>query len=98
MILAAVAHLAEDAGGGFDPYTLLASTGLPGVVIILLITGRLRTSSEVERLESDNDTLRTVVTQKDDLIAALNKTIADRAIPALTRSAIALERLSEHKP
>ena len=96
--LTAAAVLAAEAGSSFDPLQMLASAGLPGVVILLLITGKLRTESEVKRLEADNERLHGIIATKDELIAALNSSIVDRAIPALTTSTHVLERLSTTRP
>lgn len=98
MLVAAGTHVllavADAVGSGFDPLTLLASTGIPGVVIILLITGKLRTESEVKRLEGENDRKDIVIAQKDEQIQRLQAGIVDQAIPVLTRSTELLGRIT----
>jgi len=90
-----VVGAAADAGGSsFDPLTLLASTGIPGVVIVLLITGKLRTESEVKRLEGENDRKDIVIAQKDEQIQRLQAGIVDQAIPVITRSTELLARFT----
>jgi len=91
------ARLLADAGGGasFDPYTLIASTGIPGIVVVLLISGKLRTESEVKRLVSENERKDTVIRQKDEQIVSLQQGIVEQAIPVLTRSTSLLEKLAE---
>lgn len=82
-------------GDNFDPVQLLLNTGIPGIVVVLLITGRLRTQAEVERLEADNARKDAVIASKDELISSLQAGINDKAIPALTMSTRALERIAD---
>jgi hypothetical protein len=97
MMLNAGLRLLADAGGGasFDPYSVLASTGISGIVVVLLISGKLRTESEVKRLVSENERKDTVIKQKDEQIVSLQAGIVEQAIPVLTRSTSLLEKLAE---
>jgi hypothetical protein len=97
MMFSAGLRLLADAGVGasFDPYNLLASTGITGTVIALLISGKLRTESEVKRLVSENERKDVVIKQKDEQIVSLQAGIVDQAIPVLTRSTSLLEKLAE---
>lgn len=95
MFLTPVALLASPAAisvglaatnNGFDPWTLIGSVITPVIVVFLLITGKLRTGAEAERIIADNADLRA---QNQALQAGL----VDRVIPALTRSTLVLEGL-----
>lgn len=95
-MLASLYWVAADTVPSFDPYTLLASAGIPGVVVLLLITGKLRTEAEVNRLVAENSRKDLVIAQKDEQIQSLQRGIVDQAIPALTRSTLLMETLTEN--
>lgn len=61
-----------------DPIPWLVNYGVAGVVILLLVTGQLRTKSEVGALEKR-------VTQQDDIIKA-----KDIALEALTNQLVSI--------
>lgn len=78
-----------------DPFTYLTGLGFPGIVIGLLITGQLRTKSEAERLIEENRRKDEIIIAKDRQLEALQASIVDKAIPALTRSTQVLESLQK---
>lgn len=80
--------------GGFDVSSLIGASITPAIVIVLLLLGKLRTEPEVRRLEGENTLLRKQVSDKDAQMLLLQGGLADRAIPALTRSTLVLEALS----
>lgn len=87
--------VADAAGGaGADPFTYLTGLGFPGIIIGLLLTGQLRTKTEVERLIAENEHKDGIITAKDNQIKELQVSIADKAIPALVESARVLQNLS----
>lgn len=84
---AAVSFVAETVSDtGFDPWTLIGSVVTPVIVVVLLLTGKLRTGAETDRILADNTALRAQVD-------ALQAGLVDRVIPALTRSTLVLEGL-----
>lgn len=86
--VAGVAVLTDAASSaGFDPISIIGTVLTPTIVIILLLTGKLHTDSEVKRLED-------AVTAKDAQLAALQSGLTDRVIPALTRATLVLETVS----
>jgi hypothetical protein len=89
-----MAELLAAPAGTLDPLTLLTNLGFPGVVILLLVVGKLRTEGEVKRLESEAARKDQIIAQKDETILKLQAGLVDQAIPALTRSTQVRERLA----
>ena len=69
-----------------DPFTWLINLGVAGIVIVLLITGKLRTGKEVEYLLEE-------MAAKDELIKAFQTQLMGQTLPALTRSTQVLEAI-----
>lgn len=69
-----------------DPFTWLINLGVAGIVIVLLITGKLRTGKEVEYLLTE-------IAAKDELIKAFQTQLMGQTLPALTRSTQVLEAI-----
>lgn len=78
-----------------DPMAWLINLGVAGVVIILLVTGRLRTKSEVDNLTKENERKDVLIDSKDAQIAALQDAIINKTIPAIAESARVLEVLPQ---
>lgn len=74
-----------------DPVAWLVNLGVAGIVIVLLVTGRLRTGKEVEHLLEE-------IAAKDQIISAFQAQLTGHTLPALARSAQVLEAIptSEH--
>jgi hypothetical protein len=80
-------------GGISDPLTWLVNLGVAGIVIILLVTGQLRTKAEVEHLQRENERKDKLLDAKDGQIAAMQAVITDKTLPALSRSTQVLEAI-----
>jgi len=78
--------LADATGGSADPVAWLINYGVAGIVIALLVTGQLRTKSEVKGLESQ-------IAAKDKVIDAFQAQLTGHTLPALTQSARVLEAI-----
>lgn len=74
------------ASAATDPFTWLINVGVAGVVIVLLVTGQLRTKAEVSQLERQ-------IEAKDALIEAFQAQLTANTLPALERSAQVFEAL-----
>jgi len=93
--LTASAIIAADSGsGGVDVSSLLGTAVTPVLVILLLLTGKLRTENEVKNRDETIANLRQQIHDKDAQLGALQAGVVDKAIPALTRTALVLEKLS----
>lgn len=73
-----------------DPIALLINYGVAGIVIVLFITGQIRTKSEVAGLEKQ-------LKEKDDMIQAFTNQLSGNTLPALTRSAQVLEAIPSNE-
>jgi hypothetical protein len=67
-----------------DPLGWLVNIGVAGIVIILLVTGQLRTKSEVMHLLDE-------IAAKDKAIDAIQNQIMSQALPALANSTRVIE-------
>jgi hypothetical protein len=81
---------AADTASSFDPISLVTSTVTPGIVILLLVTGKLRTQSEVNRLEEEGARKDEIVEAQRQTIAAQHQALVDKVVPALTLATAAL--------
>lgn len=85
MLTVAMAFLwASD--GTTDPLTWLVNYGVAGIVILLLVTGQLRTKSEVNQLERQ-------LAARDNIIEALQSNLTRHTLPALASSTRVLEAI-----
>lgn len=66
-----LAPVAADAPSGSDPVSWLINYGVAGVIIILLVTGQLRTKAEVEGLKAELIKKDESITAKDAALTAL---------------------------
>ena len=69
-----------------DPLAWLVNLGVAGVVIVLLVTGQLRTKAEVENLKEE-------IAAKDKVIEAFQLQLTGHTLPALAQSARVLEAI-----
>lgn len=67
-----------------DPITWLINLGVAGIVIVLLITGQLRTKAEVDHLLSE-------IAAKDRVIEAVQTQLLSNTLPALAHSTRVME-------
>lgn len=92
---AGVAGLAAAAGAvDFQPYSLIGTVLTPVIVVALLIMGKLRTEGEVKRVEASCARLEALLDRKDEQLQVLQRSVDERAIPALTRAALILESVA----
>lgn len=80
----AAVFVADATNAWSDPAGLIGTFITPVIVVLLLVTDRLHTHGDYVRLLGDRDAERE---ERKRLQTAMN----DRAIPALTRSTLALE-------
>jgi hypothetical protein len=78
--------IALDTGPTTDPLAWLVNLGVAGIVIVLLVTGKLRTGKEVDHLLEE-------IAAKDQVIAAFQLQLTGTTLPALARSAQVLEAI-----
>lgn len=69
-----------------DPVAWLVNYGVAGIVIVLLVTGQLRTKTEVTLLERQ-------MAQKDRVIEAFQQQLTSHTLPALAESTRVLEAI-----
>ncbi len=75
------------AADSFDPVSLIGTAVTPVVVVLLLVTGWLRTRSEAERLEKALQDAQDDADEARAQHAALVTKLVNDIVPALTRSA-----------
>ena len=90
----AVVLAAETTGTGFDISSIIGTVVTPVVVLMLLIMGKLRTENEIKNRDETIAILRQQVKDKDAQLDRLQEGLVDKAIPALTRAALILEKIS----
>ena len=67
-----------------DPLVWLVNLGVAGIVIVLLVTGQLRTKSEVDHLLAE-------IAAKDRVIDAVQTQLLGQTLPALAQSTRVIE-------
>lgn len=77
-----------------DPVSWLINLGTAGVMLILFITGKVRSGKESESLEGRLAVKDRIIEQKDAQIAALQAGILEQAVPAIIRATQVIERLA----
>lgn len=86
MLLLLIAWETNADNGVTDPLAWLVNLGVAGIVIVLLVTGKLRTGKEVEHLLAE-------IAAKDQVIAAFQQQLTGNTLPALARSTQVLEAI-----
>lgn len=89
----ALAYTAADTGG-VDLTSLIGTVVTPVIVILLLLTGKLRTDGEIKNRDETITILRQQNKDQATQLMALQTSVVEKAIPALTRTALILERLT----
>ena len=95
---ALAAAAADTAANGFDPWSLLTTGGPVGILVVIvwfLVTGRLHTDGEVKRLIAELDAARTDQASERAARIALQTTLIEQVVPALTRSTDAVTRSTD---
>jgi len=85
-LYAAHNFLVQAANATDDPLAWLINLGVAGIVIILFVTGKLRSEKEVLYLLEQ-------IEAKDQVISAFQAQLTGHALPALAQSAQALEQI-----
>jgi hypothetical protein len=85
---------AESSSTGIDITSVVGTVVTPVVVIALLIMGKLRTENEIKNRDETITILRQQVREKDAQLESLQEGVVNKAIPALTRAALILEKVS----
>jgi hypothetical protein len=85
---------AESSGTSIDITSIVGTVVTPVVVIALLIMGKLRTENEIKNRDETITILRKQVASKDAQLESLQEGVVNKAIPALTRAALILEKIS----
>lgn len=81
-----------------DPATwLIYNGGALGVIMLLVVTGQLRTKAEVNQLNARIVSLEAQLGQKDELIKAFQTQLTGQTLPALARSAQVIEHLPHNE-
>jgi uncharacterized protein YlaN (UPF0358 family) len=78
-----------------DPIAWLVNYGVAGVVIALLVLGRLRTKSEVDGLKEANEQLRTDLLAERAANAALVTQMTNHTLPQMAHLAEVLDRVPQ---
>jgi hypothetical protein len=76
-----------------EPFTFLFNYGVAGIVIVLLVTGHLRTKAEVAGLQKALDDATERERQKDIALANLMLQITQHTVPQLRDLARVVEAL-----
>lgn len=82
----AIATLADAAGA--DPASIIGTTVTPVVVVLLLVTGWLRTKGETDRVTRD-------LAEERAARVELQRVLTSEVVPALTRSTDAVTRSTD---
>lgn len=94
---AALVMAATDPTAGFNPYSLIGSAVTPVIVVVLLLFGKLRTETELKRLEEEingPNGYKEQIRLKDEQLQLSLNGLLERVVPALTRSTLVLENLA----
>ena len=77
-----------------DPTTwLIYNGGSLGVIVLLVVTGQLRTKAEVNQLNARITQMEHQLEQKDSLLQAFQMQLTGQTIPAFARATQVIERL-----
>jgi citrate synthase len=74
-----------------DPLTWLINYGIAGVVILLLVTGKLRTSAEVDNLKQALVQAREDLASRDKALHDLTVQITNNTLPSMNALADVIE-------
>jgi hypothetical protein len=79
---------------GFDLTSLLGTFVTPTIVVILILTGKLRTDADWKRIAAESDRKDEIITEQHTQLMAVQAAMMEKAIPALVRSSQVLEDVS----
>lgn len=79
-----------------DPVSFLVNYGVAGVVILLLVTGQLRTKSENIGLQKQLDERNADLREKDAALTALMTQISQHTLPQMSDLAKVIEALPKN--
>jgi hypothetical protein len=77
-----------------DPISWLVNYGVAGIIIVLLVTGQLRTKAEVMALQKVADERAEALNAKDKALADLTQQITGHTLPQLARMTEVVEGIS----
>lgn len=86
LFAAAAMLMAWETNATQDPLAWLVNVGVAGIVIILFVTGQIRTKSEVLRLESELD-------RANKVIDAIQQQLIGSTLPAMAKSTQVIENV-----
>ena len=76
-----------------DPLAVLVNYGALGIFLICILTGLVRTRSEVENRDKQLEQLQKTIENQQRMIDAFTMNLTGQTIPALARSTQVLEQL-----
>lgn len=85
-----------EATSGVDPLQWLINYGIAGIVIALLVLGRLRTKSEVDFITKAREEALAREREKDLALQAILAQLTNHTMPQLTQTAQIVERVAQH--
>lgn len=85
--------MAASAPTGTDPISWLVNYGVAGIVVALLVTGRLRTKAEVDGLREELGKAQGAVQERDLAMTALVQQVTQHTLPQMGQIADVLDRI-----
>lgn len=76
-----------------DPILILANYGALGIMLVLILTGTVRTKSEVENRDKQIADKEKTIADQQRIIDAFTANITGQTLPALAKSTHVLEQL-----
>src|SRR4051812_33851526 len=93
LLLAPLPYLAVMSSSTPDPVEWLVNYGVAGVVIALMVLGRLRTKAEVDGLKEQNEQLRADLLAERGANAALVAQVTGHTLPQMAQLSEVLDRV-----
>lgn len=78
-----------------SPLAILLNYGVLGIIVVLLISGWVRTKPEVDGLKEQIEDLKGQLAERDRVAEAMRVQLTQQTLPAMARSAQVLETIPQ---
>lgn len=92
---AALVTVIQTTAADADPVAILLNYGALGILVVLVLTGQLRTKAEVRALEKQIEHQAAEIAAKDELIRAFQLQLTGHTLPALAQTARVIESVPD---